>query len=78
MRREFGSDVTNQNTQRLIAVFCGGLLLLNFPLLGLWDVNATVFGVPLFPVALFGIWAMLIVALAWLMERGAPGEKGEQ
>jgi len=63
--------------QRLVALFCGGGLWLNFPLLGLWDVNASVLGVPLLPVALFTIWALLIVALAWLMERRAPGEEGE-
>lgn len=63
--------------QRLVALFCGGGLMLNFPLLGLWDVSATVFGVPLLPVALFSIWALLIVGLAWLMERRVPGEEGE-
>ena len=63
--------------QRLVALFCGGVFLLNFPLLGLWEVSATVFGVPLLPVALFSIWALLIVALAWLVERRAPGEEGE-
>lgn len=40
-------------TQRLIAVFCIGWLLLNFPLLGLWDVQATLPGLPLFAAALF-------------------------
>ncbi len=63
--------------QRLVALFCSGALLLNFPLLGLWDVKASVFGVPLLPVALFSIWVLLIVGLAWLVEREAPGEDGE-
>ncbi len=65
------------NPQRLVALFCCGGLLLNFPLLGLWDVNASVFGVPLLPAALFSIWTLLIVGLAWLMERRVPGEEGE-
>lgn len=65
------------STQRLVALFCGGGLLLNFPLLGLWDVSATVFGVPLLAAALFTIWTLLIVALAWLMERSAPSEESE-
>ena len=56
-------------TQRLVALFCCGWLLLNFPLLGLWDVDATVLGVPLFPAALMTLWALLIVTVAWLMER---------
>lgn len=65
------------STQRLVALFCGGGLLLNFPLLALWDVNTTVLGVPLLPAALFTVWILLIGALAWLMERRAPGEEGE-
>ncbi|HSO45322.1 MAG TPA: hypothetical protein VLQ47_07355 [Rhodoferax sp.] len=56
-------------TQRLVALFCCGWLLLNFPLLGLWDVDASVLGLPLFPTALMTLWALLIVALAWLVER---------
>lgn len=55
--------------QRLVALFCAGLLALNYPLLALWDPAATAFGLPLFPLALFGLWAALIGALAWLMER---------
>jgi hypothetical protein len=63
-------------TQRLVALFCCGWLVLNFPLLGLWDVDSSVFGLPLFPTALMTLWASLIVALAWLMERhnAADGE----
>ena len=57
--------------QRLVGLFLLGLLLFNFPLLALWDRDATVWGVPLFPAALFILWALLIAALAWLMERAA-------
>lgn len=56
-------------TPRLLALFVGGGLLLNFPLLGLWDQAVTGAGIPLFPVALFMLWGGLILALAWLMER---------
>jgi hypothetical protein len=57
-------------SQRLAALFVCGWLVLNFPLLGLWDVDATWWGVPVFPAALFALWALLIAAVAWLMERG--------
>ena len=57
------------DAQRLVALFVAGLLLFNFPLLALWDHNARVFGLPLFPAALFLIWALLIAALAWVVER---------
>jgi len=56
-------------TPRLVTLFCCGWLVLNFPLLGLWDVDASVFGLPLFPTALMLLWTLLIVALAWLTER---------
>ena len=55
-------------SQRLVALFCAGMLGLNFPLLALWNVDASVWGLPLFPVALFGLWTALIAALAWLLE----------
>lgn len=54
--------------QRLVALFVAGWGLLNFPLLALWDVDATVLGLPLFPAALFMLWAGLIAGLAWLLE----------
>ncbi|MBC7733914.1 MAG: hypothetical protein H7306_18805 [Bacteriovorax sp.] len=54
--------------QRLVAVFVAGWLLLNFPLLALWDRDATVLGLPLFPAALFVLWGGLIALLAVLLE----------
>jgi len=57
--------------QRLVALFVAAAALLNFPLLALWDREALVFGLPLFPSALFALWAGLIALVAWLMERGA-------
>jgi hypothetical protein len=57
--------------QRLAALFAAGWLGLNFPLLGLWDQEATVLGLPLFPAALFALWLGLIVVLArWMEQRG--------
>ncbi len=60
---------TTLTLQRLLALFAAGLLLFNFPLLKLWLNNSTVLGLPLLPVALFGAWALLLVVLAWLMEK---------
>ena len=60
------------HAQRLLALFAGGWLLFNFPLLGLWDQDATLWGIPLVPAALFVLWALLIAVLAWQMER--PGQ----
>jgi hypothetical protein len=54
--------------QRLMALFTAGALLFNFPLLALWDRDALILGVPLFPAALFLLWALLIALLALIME----------
>jgi hypothetical protein len=64
------------DAQRLLALFVLGWLFFNFPLLGLWDLPKTVFGLPLLPLALFVFWALLIGTSAWLMERTwrAPGD----
>lgn len=64
-------------TQRQVALFCCGWLVLNFPLLGLWDVDATVLGLPLFPTALMSLWMLLIVVLAWLMERHTAADRDD-
>ena len=55
--------------QRSVALFGAGWALLNVPLLTLWDRDATVFGVPLLPAALFAGWAALIAAAGWVIER---------
>ena len=47
--------------QRLAALFVAGLLLFDFPLLGLWQGSAW---------AVFAAWALLIGSLALLLERG--------
>lgn len=62
--------------QRLAALFAAGWLLFNFPLLGLWDRELSLFGLPLFPTALFGAWAALIAILAWWMERSGDDAGG--
>jgi hypothetical protein len=56
-------------SQRLLALFVAALLLFNFPLLALWDHAVMLWGLPLFPTALFLVWALLIAALAVVMER---------
>ncbi len=59
----------NLSSQRLAALFALALLLFNFPLLALWDHAVLVWGLPLFPTALFILWGLLIAALAVVMER---------
>lgn len=69
--------------QRLLALFVAGWLLLDFPLLRLWSGGGTWLGLPLLPAALFLLWLLIIVLLAWLMERrgaddgAASGSRGD-
>ena len=60
--------IRTRGQQRLIALFFAALMALNYPLLSLWSPHATVFGLPLFPTALFALWAALIAIMAWLLE----------
>jgi len=59
-------------SQRLFGLFALGWLLLNVPLLTLWDRPILLWGLPLLPLALFAGWAALIALAAWAAE--APGE----
>jgi hypothetical protein len=60
-------------TQRLVALFLLGALLFGYPLLALFDSRATLAGIPLLYVWLFGAWAFLIAGLAWVVERDGAG-----
>ena len=55
--------------ERLIGLFLLGCLLFNFPLLALFNVQATVFGIPLLYTYLFVAWGLLIALVAVIMER---------
>lgn len=57
--------------QRLVAVFIAGLLLLNYPLLSLFDHVLEPAGIPLLHPFLFLVWAGLVIAIAWIVERSA-------
>jgi len=43
------------------------LLLFNFPLLALFDVDVKVLGVPLLWAYLFFMWAVVIAVVAWVV-----------
>ena len=54
---------------RLIGLFLGGGLLLNYPLLHLFRQDVTVFGVPLLFVYAFCAWALIIALAALVLNR---------
>ena len=55
---------------RLVGLFLLGCLLFTYPMLALFNVRATVMGVPVLYAYLFAAWALLIVLVALAMERG--------
>ena len=60
---------SSRKGQRLVGLFLLGCLLFNYPLLALFNVRATLLGVPLLYAYLFAAWALLIGLVAYVMER---------
>ena len=54
--------------QRFVALCMLGLLLFNYPILALFNVTSTVFGVPLLYAYIFVAWAALIALMALVSE----------
>lgn len=52
---------------RMVAVAALALLLFDFPLLALFDVDVRVLGVPLLWVYLFVAWVAVIAVVAWVV-----------
>jgi hypothetical protein len=65
--------VDQRRRYRQLAVFLGGLLALNFPLLGLVDAIRLPGGVPLTPLYLFAVWLGLILLTAAIAGRPGSG-----
>lgn len=59
----------NAKSQRLAALFLLGNVLFNYPLLALFNQPATVAGIPLLYVYVFGAWLLLIALLAFAVEK---------
>ena len=54
--------------QRLIAAFLFGCLVFNYPILALFNLDQSVFGIPVLFVYIFGIWLLLIVVMMIIIE----------
>jgi hypothetical protein len=63
-----------EQSQRLVALFALGALLLTYPLLALFNVGASVGGFPLLYAYLFGAWGLLIALLALAVRPPRPTE----
>jgi hypothetical protein len=56
--------------QRLVALCMLGLLLFNYPILALFNVPATVFGIPVLYAYVFAAWSLLTACMALVVETG--------
>jgi hypothetical protein len=52
---------------RLVAVAALGLLLFDYPILAVFDVDGRVLGVPVVWAYLFTSWAVVIALVAWVV-----------
>ena len=64
--------------ERLIAVVCLGIVVLNYPILGLFSKSLFFRGVPLLYLYIFSLWLLFIVVLALVMrKRRSPSSTPE-
>ena len=54
--------------RRLVALCMLGVLLFNYPLLALFNVAATVFGIPVLYAYIFSAWSLLTACMAYVVE----------
>ena len=57
---------TQSKGQRFVALCMLGMLLFNYPILDLFNVPGTLFGVPVLYAYMFIAWAALIASMAFL------------
>ena len=56
--------------QRFVALCMLGMVLFNYPILALFNVWGTLFGIPVLYVYIFLAWAALIALMAYVAESG--------
>ena len=61
--------MTDRAGERLVLLFLLGALLINFPILGIFNQATTVAGIPVLYLYLFGVWAAGIIAVFALVHR---------
>jgi hypothetical protein len=63
-------DKFEVKARRLVALCLLGFLLFNYPLLALFNVAATAFGIPIVYVYIFAAWSLLVAGMAYVVETG--------
>jgi hypothetical protein len=55
--------------QHLLGIFLVAFVLINFPLIGVWGGDESLFGFPTLFIGIFGVWTALIMLLFWMLRR---------
>jgi len=63
-------DRLARRAQRLVALCMLGWVLFNYPVLAVFNVSGSIFGIPVLYAYIFLAWALLIVLMALVVERG--------
>ncbi len=64
-------DKFEVKAQRLVALCMLGVVLFNYPILALFNVAATVFGIPVLYAYIFFAWSLLTACMAYIVESKA-------
>jgi hypothetical protein len=62
----------SRTTRRLVGVFLLGWVLLNYPILSLFNRPATVAGIPLLYVFVFAAWTVIVALVGLITISGRP------
>jgi hypothetical protein len=62
----------SRTTRRLVGVFLLGWVLLNYPILSLFNRPATVAGIPLLYVFVFAAWTLIVALVGLITLAGRP------
>jgi len=63
-------DRLERRAQRLVALCMLGWVLFNYPVLAVFNVSGSILGIPVLYAYLFLAWALLILLMALVVERG--------
>lgn len=61
-------DRFERKGQRLAALCMLGVVLFNYPMLAIFNVAATVFGIPVLYAYIFAAWGLLTACMAYVIE----------
>ena len=64
-------DKFDSKAQRLVALCMLGVVLFNYPLLAVFNVDATVAGIPVLYAYIFTAWSLMIACMAYVVETKA-------